>query len=89
MDKCSRQAERERVIAIDGQLHMGNIAPATRDMLPRMPLRDGWRDVFHTLAFKVLLVSQALLEILTSSDFFTIKLVLILYHIGSSHICIF
>ena len=45
-------AEREKIIAQDGQLHMGNIAPATRDMIPRMPLRDGWRDVFHSLAYK-------------------------------------
>ena len=45
-------AERERIIAQDGQLHMGNIAPATRDMIPRMPLRDGWRDVFHALSYK-------------------------------------
>ena len=40
------------MIALDGQLHMANIAPATRDMLPRMPLREGWRDVFHSLARK-------------------------------------
>ena len=45
-------AEREKIIAQDGQLHMGNIAPATRDMIPRMPLRDGWKDVFHSLAYK-------------------------------------
>lgn len=45
-------AERESVIAREGQLHMGNIAPATRDMIPRMPLRDGWKDIFHTLAYK-------------------------------------
>jgi hypothetical protein len=45
-------AEREGVIAREGQLHFGNVAPATRDMIPRMPLREGWKDIFHSLAFK-------------------------------------
>jgi len=45
-------AEREAVIAREGQLHMGNVAPATRDMIPRMPLRDGWKEIFHSLSYK-------------------------------------
>jgi len=37
-------ADREAVIARDGQLYIGNIAPAARDMIPKMPMRFGWKE---------------------------------------------
>lgn len=41
----------QAVIASEGQLHIANVAPVTREYLPRMPLRDGWGEAFQSLTY--------------------------------------
>jgi hypothetical protein len=38
------------IIAKDGGLHITSIAPATRDFLPKLGLRDGWKEALQALA---------------------------------------
>jgi hypothetical protein len=42
----------QSVIAREGGLHIANVSPAVRAMLPFMPLRDGWRECLETLTAK-------------------------------------
>lgn len=42
----------QNIVAKEGGLHIASIGPVTRDFLPRLPLRDGWKDAFQSLAFK-------------------------------------
>ena len=41
-----------QIIAREGQLHLANVAPAVRAMLPFMPFRDAWRECFELLTTK-------------------------------------
>ena len=40
----------QAVLARDGALHLASVAPATRDLLPRLGLRDGWKEALQALA---------------------------------------
>ena len=42
----------QNIVAKEGGLHIASVGPVTRDFLPKLPLRDGWKDAFQSLAFK-------------------------------------
>jgi hypothetical protein len=64
----------QQVIAGRGGLHIAHVAPATRELYPRLALRSGWRDAFSALSNKGVplymfssgygdIVTQALLQV--------------------------
>lgn len=40
----------QAIIASQGSLHLAAVAPATRELLPRLGLRDGWKEALQALA---------------------------------------
>ena len=40
----------QSILASQGSLHLAAVAPATRDLLPRLGLRVGWKEALQALA---------------------------------------
>eukprot|EP00596_Hydrurales_sp_CCMP1899_P007127 CAMPEP_0119048590 /NCGR_PEP_ID=MMETSP1177-20130426/59749_1 /TAXON_ID=2985 /ORGANISM="Ochromonas sp, Strain CCMP1899" /LENGTH=387 /DNA_ID=CAMNT_0007024695 /DNA_START=69 /DNA_END=1232 /DNA_ORIENTATION=- len=40
----------QAIVAREGHLHIASVAPATRDLLPRLGMRDGWKETLTALA---------------------------------------
>ena len=40
----------QAIIASQGSLHLAAVAPAIRELLPRLGLRDGWKEALQALA---------------------------------------